>query len=198
MASRPAIRTVVAIIFAILVSSVFSEGTIQAAGDQYGAAQDDFQISVDYRWAGGTVGGYYPIRIGLQNRGATRELELTFRPTSGSQLPITSRRISIDQNASVSFTLLIPMAGTGNWGQLTVTQHGRHLQKLENRITLPDLDIDNGRPAVLAISPGPLDLQPLEDAFTSLISSAGHRHYMAATQNSQTIEPFRLPDNWLA
>jgi hypothetical protein len=210
MASRPASESVAAFVLAIFALAMFigialPQQSVRAAGDQYGASEDDIQISVDYRWAGGAVGGYYPIRIGLQNRGPSRELEIAFRPLHGGELPGTFRRISIDQNASASFTLLIPMAGTGNYGTLTISHNGRSLKKLQNRISLPDVYHGNNRPALLAISPTPLALQPLEDAITSLEVSAGGSHthsygygYGSVTTDNQTIEPFRLPDTWLA
>ena len=208
MVSRPATKSVAVFALSLFALAIFivialPRQSVLAAGDQYGASEDDIQISVDYRWAGGTVGGYYPIRIGLQNRGPSRELEVAFRPLASGELPGASRRISIDQNASASFTLLIPMAGTGNYGSLNISHNGRLLKKLQNRISLPGVDYGDNRPALLAISPTPLALQPLEDAITSLDASVrgSHTHsygYGSVTRDNQTIEPFRLPDTWLA
>ncbi len=179
-------------ILAICIAAASSPQTSMAAGDQYGGSDDDIQMSVDYRWAGGSVGGYYPIRIALQNRGLSRELEIVFEPLHGNQLPVVSRRLSIDQNASASLTLLIPLAGVGNYGSLTVSHDGRELEKLQNTISLPDVDYENSRPGILAISKTPLAMQPLEDA----IGRGGHGY--GTSQDNQTIEPFRLPETWLA
>jgi hypothetical protein len=202
MGSRRAMKffamvTLVAVVLAVIPSRI-----ALAVGEQYGANDSDIQMNVDYRWAGGSVGGYYPIRIALQNRGLSRELELTFRPLNGAKIPVVSRRISIDQNASASLTLLIPLAGDGNFGSLTVSHDGRELEKLQNTISLPDIDYQDSRPALLGISRTPLAMQPLEDAITSLTTS-GHGGRISGrgygkTQDNQTVEPFRLPETWLA
>ena len=202
MGSRLTRRFVVLAILAICSAVAFPQRKAKAGGDQYGASEADIQMSVDYRWAGGAVGGYYPIRIAMQNRGLSRELEIGFAPLHGTRLPTVSRRIAVDQNASVSFTLLIPLAGQGNYGRLTVSHDGRQLEKLQNTITLPDMDSQNSRPALLAISKAPLAMQPLEGAITSLTSS-GHRsrsygYGYGKSEDNQTIEPFRLPETWLA
>ncbi|NQV25215.1 MAG: hypothetical protein HQ518_12700 [Rhodopirellula sp.] len=203
MSSRSA-KQIVAMFFLTMFTmfAALPQRIALAIGDQYGASEDDIQISVDYRWAGGSVGGYYPIRIGLQNRGPSRELEISFQPLSGTRLPVVSRRISIDQNASARLTLLIPLVGDGNYGNLSVSHDGRELKKLQNTFSLPDVDYENARPALLAISKTPVPMQPLEDAITSL-SNAGHTlssygYGSRTTQDNQTIEPFRLPESWLA
>lgn len=173
-----------------------------AAGSQYVASESDIQMNVDYRWAGGAVGGYYPIRIGLQNRGPSRELELTFEPRDNGGLPMVSRRVVVDQNSSASLTLLIPLIGYGNYGTLTVSHDGRELEKLQNTLSLPNADNQNSRPAFLGISRSPLAFQPLEDAVTSL-TTAGHGGHHSPygygkTEDNQTVEPLRLPETWLA
>jgi hypothetical protein len=200
MGSRLAKQCVAIAFLASCFAAGFSQRIVMAAGDQYGASEDDIQMSVDYRWAGGAVGGYYPIRIALQNRGLSRELDIVFEPLHGSKLPVVSRRISINQNASASFSLLIPLAGDGNYGSLTVSHDGRELEKLENTITLPGTDHLNSRPALLAIAKNPLAMQPLEDAITSLKTSghASHGYGYGKGQDNQTVEPFRLPETWLA
>tara|TARA_R110002072_G_scaffold303099_1_gene493408 strand:+ start:110290 stop:112377 length:2088 start_codon:yes stop_codon:yes gene_type:complete len=189
-------------ILAICSAATFPQRIAMAVGEQYGASEADIQMSVDYRWAGGSVGGYYPIRIALQNRGLTRELDIEFEPLHSTRLPSVSRRIVVDQNASASFTLLIPLAGQGNYGRLTVSHDGRELEKLQNTISLPDTDYQNSRPSLLAISKAPLAMQPLEDAITSLTSSSHRSHSYGygygKTEDNQTIEPYRLPETWLA
>ena len=202
MGSRLTRQSVAMAVLAICFAVAYSQRIAIAAGDQYGASEDDIQMSVDYRWAGGSVGGYYPIRIAMQNRGLSRELDIEFEPLHGTRLPTVSRRIVVDQNASVSFTLLIPMVGEGNYGSLTVSHDGRELEKLQNTITLPDTDYQDSRPALLAISKAPLAIQPLEDAITS-VSTAGHvgrshGYGYGKSEDHQTIEPFRLPETWLA
>lgn len=180
--------------------------TGQGKGDQYSASESDIQMNVDYRWAGGSIGGYYPVRISLQNRGLSRELELTFKPLHSSRVPTVTRRISVDQNASATLTFLIPLAGHGNFGRLTVSHNGRELEKLQNTLALPDPAPQNSRPALLGISQKPLAIQPLEDAITT-VTGAGASSYSpvygrsyggGASSDNQTIEPYRLPETWLA
>jgi hypothetical protein len=202
MGSRRAKPFCVMLWLTIVVAIVNPPKVILAAGEQYAASESDIHINVDYRWAGGAVGGYYPIRIGLQNRGLSRELELKFEPRVNGGLPVVSRRITIDQNSSASLTLLIPLVGYGNYGTLTVSHDGREFKRMQNKLVLPDADDQNSRPSFLGISRNPLAFQSLEDAVTSLTTAghgshhAGYRH--GKTQDSQTVEPLRLPETWLA
>lgn len=202
MGSRPVLNTATIISLAMALLVALWPGQVRAAGDQYGANGHDLQLSVDYRWAGGSFGGYYPIRISLQNRGPSRELEVRFQPMYGDGgLPVTTRRISIDQNASASFTLLVPLAGQGNFGTLSVNHNGRELEKLQGHITLPDTSYQTARPALLVISPTPVGMQELEDALTSLTVAVHPTHshsYGGGRSDNQTVEPFRLPETWLA
>ena len=84
MGSRLTKQTVAIAILAICIAAAFSLRTALAAGDQYGASEDDIQMSVDYRWAGGGVGGYYPIRIALQNRGLSRNSTSSSSPCTAA------------------------------------------------------------------------------------------------------------------
>ena len=202
MGSRRAKPFFAMLALTIVVAIANPPKTTRAAGDQYGASESDIQMNVDYRWAGGAVGGYYPIRIGLQNRGPSRELEVTFEPGDNGGLPVVSRRVAIDQNSSASLTLLIPLIGYGNYGTLTVSYDGRELEKLQGTLSLPDADYQSSRPAFLGISRRPLAFQPLEDAITSL-TTAGHGgrssgYGYGKTEDNETIEPLRLPETWLA
>ena len=202
MGSRRAKPFCVMLWLTIVVAIANPPKVILAAGEQYTGSESDIHINVDYRWAGGAVGGYYPIRIGLQNRGPSRELELKFEPRANGGLPVVSRRVTIDQNSSASLTLLIPLVGYGNYGTLTVSHDGREFKKMQNKLVLPDADDQNSRPSFLGISRNPLAFQSLEDAVTSL-TTAGHGSHHAGyghgkTQDSQTVEPLRMPETWLA
>lgn len=169
----------------------------QAGGDSFTDRQDDLQLTADWTWAGCGAGGYYPIRIGMRNSGPTREFTVEFTPGQ-SGLPHVSRRVKVDQNATASFSLLIPMTGRTSLGQLQVVHDGETLERLSRSILLADFDENSSRPGILVISPEPVDSAPLEAAVASLADSGAGGVSPVTGADHAVIEPVLLPGNWVA
>ena len=180
-----------------------------AEGTQFRLSGRDLEVQVDTRWAGGSHGGYYPIRIQVINRGKPRNLTFRFQ---GDELdiPTVRRSMGVEQNARVQFSLSVPMVGRGSSGTLSVEQNGRPIKGLQRDITLAN--IDDGamdRPALLAISPTPVDFTNFESAVTSRFGgTGGHSHgysrwsggyysSVSRSEDHQQIPPLNLPDSWL-
>jgi hypothetical protein len=181
------------------VSFTLTAPIAQAAGDSYSARQDDLQLTADWTWAGCALGGYYPIRIAMKNFGPSREFVVQFRPDENG-LPQVSRRVNVDQNATASFSLLIPMVGSASYGNLVVLHNGQPLESLRRHVSLAERDISNIRPGLLVIADTQVDCASLETAVTSVQGHSSHGRHggTVRTSDHEVIEPFLLPDNWLA
>ena len=178
---------------------VFPAPVAKAAGDSYSARQDDLQLTADWTWAGCALGGYYPIRTALKNFGPSREFVVQFRPEENG-LPQVSRRVNVDQNATASFSLLIPMVGSAGYGNLVVLHNGEPLESLPRHVSLAERDFSSVRPGLLVIADTQVDCASLETAVTSVQGHSGHGRYggTVRTSDHEVIEPFLLPDTWLA
>lgn len=176
-----------------------------AGGADTAGREDDITLNADWKWAGGSQGGYYPIRISLVNAGSPRTLEVAFK-ASEDGLPNVSRRVALDQNASASLSLLVPLVGKGSFGELRTFADGRELESLRTHVTLPDPGTpsraSHARPdcpfATLVISESPVTLSEFEAAVASVkgfMASIGSGPEPSETEH---VEPVRLPDAWLA
>ncbi len=193
----------------LCVVAVFGSRAACGAGTEFQMRGDDLVVNVDARWAGNSQGGYYPIRIRLVNRGPARNLTFRFAsPGVSEQLPTVRRTIGAEQNATVQFTLSVPMAGHGTYGFLSVSDARGPLKSLGSRqISLPEFERGSfDRPALLVISPNVVDCQRFEDAVNSMgaaVAGGGGRSYGRAVSGSsrttdhQVIPPLMLPDSWL-
>ena len=61
-----------------------------ASGEERTTVGDDLVIRTDTRWAGGTLGGYLPVRVEISNQAPARELVLEVTPSDRA----TGRRSS--------------------------------------------------------------------------------------------------------
>jgi hypothetical protein len=185
-------------VFVTVVASILNLSTgALGSGEDSSGREDDIRLNADWRWAGGHQGGYYPIRISLQNAGRPRTIDVAFRSNS-SGLPTVSRRVIVDQNASATFSLLVPLVGENSFGELQVRADGRELQSLSIPISLPSPGWGDCPFAVLAFSDTPVLLPELETAVASLHATGGHTGYGGKPCDLEHLEPVRLPDSWLA
>lgn len=185
------------VILAATVLALFAT-QLQAAGDSFSARENDLQLTADWTWAGCAAGGYYPIRIAMKNFGPSRQFGVEFVP-GDSGLPRVTRRVKVDQNATASFSLLVPMVGSTSHGQLVVSYNGEPLERLTRHLTLPDAQLDNLRPGIVVVASEQVDCAALETALTSVLGHSGSgRHGMIRTTDHEVIEPLFLPDSWLA
>jgi hypothetical protein len=182
---------------ALCLAAALPVQTALAAGNDWKGSQDDLLVTVDARWAGCTVGGYYPIRVRLQNRAAARTVTVTFDPND-SGLPTVTRTVDLAQNASASTSLLIPMVGSTNYGEFRVSDNNGPLKDLTNHFSIADADPSNTRLSLLAISETTVDCAGFEGAVSSLLGASHGRWGAVSTEDHQVIPPVMLPDAWIA
>ncbi|HEY2252960.1 MAG TPA: hypothetical protein VGH74_17935, partial [Planctomycetaceae bacterium] len=182
-----------------------------AAGSESSRRAHDLQLTVDSRWAGGASGGYYPLRIGLKNLARPRVLDFVFSDGGGpgSKVATVTRQVQIDQNASLQFSLSIPLVSSGAYGQLRLLENGRELEELTQRVSLPEVAQGGfDRPSLLVISPASstVDCAKFEEAVQSLAGVSaltsggmGYRGYSitARPNDFQVIGPQLLPESWI-
>lgn len=185
---------------ALLLCLTCGTSTAFAIGDEFPLRGNDLEINVDSRWAGCVDGGYYPIRFRVVNRGPARQLTIEVVPNSGSDLVATQKSFTIDQNAKIESTLLIPMVTHGNYATFQVRERGRVLEGMEHSISLPEYAPDAGYfPTLLAISSSNVDLSSYEAGATMFqFRQLQYAGYSGGSTSMQQIEPTLLPDNWLA
>ncbi|MSR57696.1 MAG: hypothetical protein EXS05_08490 [Planctomycetaceae bacterium] len=189
----------------------------RAAGNESLRRAYDLALTVDSRWAGGANGGYYPIRIRLTNTAGPRDLVFRFVDTGAgdSKLPAVERRVHVDQNATLQFTLSVPLVGLNSMGELRIYEKGRPLADLTQHLGLPDAAPgSNDRPSLLVIHPSPtaIDCSKFEEAVQALSGSAdpimarsGLRMRLVGASGSsgvrsndyQVIAPVMLPESWI-
>ena len=138
----------------LLTLALIVPASVFAAGEEWKARQDDLLVSVDARWAGCSIGGYYPIRVRLQNRAEARTVTVRFKP-SESGLPTVTRTLDLAQNASASTSLLVPMVGSINYGEFEVEDNSGALRDLTHHLAIADADLSNT--CLLYTSPSPRD-----------------------------------------
>ena len=202
----------------ILAVSLLVPHPLRAAGQETLGRDQDIVLSIDSRWPGNAYGGYLPLRIKLANMGAPRTLTLVFEELSNGSdnaLPTVSRTVQVEQQATVNFSLSIPMVSPATEGVLRVYDNGYELKGLTARHSLPGYGGHYPRASLLVISSEGLDdklLQPFEDAAatecakTSGLLSGGGPGYGGRHSGSSSVserdhvvlQPSQnLPVNWI-
>ncbi len=183
-----------------------------ASGEQRTTVGDDLSIRTDTRWAGGTVGGYLPVRVEIANQAGARTLVLEVTPTDRTHGATVKRVVRVDQHATVRFTLSIPLTAFRQ-GLLRVYD-GRG--ELEAHVRLiggaAPLDIDLapvfGRtqlsdvetaPAMLVVSSRPVDCTGYISAAELARGGVGSGVLLAtdASALAEVVPPDSLPDSWI-
>ena len=83
------------------------------------AAAADLAVEVRSGWVGGRRGGYWPVRIELENRGPARSVTAAFVPFADPADPdrpaVVTKTVAVPAGAAASFTLPVPLtAARGN------------------------------------------------------------------------------------
>lgn len=176
--------------------------TRAASGGDLSLTGHDLRIAVDANWAGCAHGGYYPIRVRTTNLGPARDFTFGFAPT-GPGGPTVTRSLRLEQNATLKFTLAVPMVGSESYGTFYVVHNGRRLENLSGSLSLPDVDYGNfDRPSLLIISDGVYDTREFESGVNFLASSStsggfGYGGGSTRTDDDAIVEPGMLPDRWI-
>ncbi len=173
-----------------------------AIGEEYELRGDDLIVVVDTRWAGNSQGGYYPVRIRLTNRGEDRML--TFRFAPNESLPVVEQTVQADQNATLQFTLSVPMVGHGAYGAVQIFSNGRELGSLTRNISLASVEQNTfERPALLVVSPTNVNCDYFEQAVDALRiqlsggAGAGWGYGSLRAADHVVLPPASLPNQWI-
>jgi hypothetical protein len=172
------------------------------SGEERTTTGDDLIIRSDTRWSGGAQGGYLPIRVRVTNHGRPRDLTFEFAPTSNYNGIRVQRTIGVDQNATVHFTLSVPLVDSRD-GTLHVYEGSRPLNAHIRSISVPSgVPMSPAPPALLVISAATVDCGRFIDASNHLVVSGPEGHYagMGAVDSSmlaEVVQPELLPESWI-
>ncbi len=169
--------------------------TAWAIGDETTRRQDDVVLTVNSKWAGNGNGGYYPVRIRVVNKGKSRNL--TFRLAgSYEKLPEVEQSVGAEQNATVRFTLLMPMVSEAGNATLRVYSDGRELEDLSQSIELPEVPYETSdHPALVVISPTNVDCDRFEDGVAAVLTAPTSGY--GASSDHEVVGTVLLPEAWL-
>lgn len=213
------IRAWLPILIVLATFASMPQRLLAAAGHEAVNRDQDIVLQVDSRWPGNAYGGYFPLRIKMSNMGPPRDLMLVFKARDNrrdSALPEVRRFVRIEQQATINFTLSIPVVTKATEGGLRVYDvNGSELEGLASRHSLPDFGGHQSRTSLLVISSDSLDdkaLQPFEDAATTesaylsgTVGGGTHTYYggghyagQAAERDHVVVQPtHNLPVNWI-
>lgn len=203
-ALRPSIS--VSIVIVAIVVSTFWSSKAFASGETFTLTGHDLQVDVDSRWVGCGQGGYCPIRVRVVNRGPSRTF--TFRVVKSYQPVVGVRQtLEVPQNATLSLTLSVPMVNYSNNAEFRVEEFGSTLEGMKHSLGLPEANnAELGRPGLLVVAPGIVDLQPFEDGATTfrhtgggVTGFSGGAHFYGSYRNSNCLVlPLNsLPGSWI-
>ena len=169
-----------------------------ASGEERTTAGDDLVIRTDTRWAGGTLGGYLPVRVEISNQGPARTLVFEVTPSDRTQGATVKRVVGVDQHATVRLTLSIPLTAFRQ-GQLRVFDQRGELESHVRLIGGAAFMDAATAPAMLVVSSRPVDC-------TGYIGAAGGAPNGGQVRGQPGIEPSAiaevvppdsLPDSWI-
>jgi hypothetical protein len=174
-----------------------------ASGEERTTAGDGLLIRTDTRWAGGTLGGYLPVRVEISNQAPARALVLEVTPTDRTQGATVKRVVQVDQHATVRFTLSIPLTAFRQ-GLLRVHDQRGELPAHVRVIGIAGLlDVETA-PALLVVSSSPVDCTGYvtaaggsRDATRFDPSRFGAPPAPDASALAEVVPPDSLPDSWI-
>ena len=169
-----------------------------ASGEERTTAGDDLVVRTDTRWAGGTLGGYLPVRVEISNQAPARTLVLEVTPSDRAHGATVKRVVGVDEHATVRFTLSIPLTAFRQ-GVLRVYDQRGELPSHVRLVGGAALFDVGTAPAMLVVSSRPVDC-------TSYVRAAGGSPDamrfggLPATDASalaEVVPPDSLPDSWI-
>ncbi|MCH8829229.1 MAG: hypothetical protein IID45_06585 [Planctomycetes bacterium] len=190
------------------LSLLFAASTAAAQQGVFSLSHEELSVRIVTRWVGGGQGGYFPIRIRVINRGESRRLTFRLQPTSKHKIPVVTRTIQADRNATLNFTFRIPLVGDGVFATLQVLDEEEEvIEDLEKRIQLPAADGSNpDAPSVLIISEATTNCSALAAAVRAISAAAGYRGYRRRrsppgtnplTLDHRDVSRELLPTSWI-
>lgn len=184
-------------VMALSISGVWSaypDIAVAGTGELFDLQSQDLHLLVDSRWAGTVVGGYYPIRIQVENFGEDCQLTIRFTPYQNQELPIVERNnLQMASGSKALITLSVPMVGRGAIGNLEVEKNGVVVEQLKRQLSLAHWDHRSERYSLLVITNDPIS--------TGAAESGVHlRHGIESRMNldMQILQqPRLLPSLWI-
>ncbi len=191
----------------IVLALVAAVGPIPAcgSGDERTTNADDLTIRSDTRWAGGGEGGYLPIRVRVTNHGKPRDLTFEFESYGEGSNVRVRRAIGVDQNATVHFTLSVPLVESRD-GTLHVYEGSRPLQGHQRSISVPSaLYLSPSPPAMLVVSPVTVDCARFVDMGNHKSGTTASPRYgygygrgtIDASVLANVVPSDLLPESWI-
>ncbi len=148
------------------------------------------------------------MRVRVVNRGPARRL--TFRIVkSPYQIVVVRQTVDVPQNASLALTMSMPMVNATSNGEFCVADAGGDLENMRRSVSFPEINNwEMGRPGLVVVSSGTVDLQPFEDGATtfrhtngglSSSSGAGGSPAYGGSRNSNCVwlPKNTLPASWV-
>jgi hypothetical protein len=170
-----------------------------ASGEERTTVGDDLSIRTDTRWAGGTLGGYLPVRIEISNSAPARSLVFEVTPSDRGQGATVRRVVGVDQHATVQITLSIPLTAFRQ-GLLRVYDQGRELTSHVRGIGAGSAFFGvEPAPAMLVVSSRPVDCTSYIGATTGPrdANRFGALRAPDASAIAEVVPPESLPDSWI-
>lgn len=187
--------------FALLIAQ---NQSAQASGEAFSMVANDLQVDVDSRWIGCGQGGYCPVRIRVVNRGPSRVLTFRITKFASAALPLVKQTREVPQNATLAFTLSLPMVNATTNGELQIDEQRGPFDEMKQTLSFPESNQwEQGRPTCLLVSPGTVDPQQFEDGIstfrqtTGLGAGGGHPYSGYRTQSLLVLPANSLPASWV-
>ena len=190
----------------ILIAFVLLTGLshmAHASGEPFSMVGNDLQVDVDSRWIGCGLGGYCPVRIRVVNRGPSRTLTFRIAKSGSSSLPLVKQTKDVPQNASVAFTLSVPMVNVTTNGELRIEDQRGAFDDMRHSVSFPEANQwEQGRAACLVVAPGAVEAQPFDDGVSTYrqtfgLAGAGHHHSGIRASNLLALPANSLPTSWV-
>ncbi|HEX4072633.1 MAG TPA: hypothetical protein VHX68_15740 [Planctomycetaceae bacterium] len=169
-----------------------------ASGEERTTFGEDLEIRTDTRWAGGALGGYLPVRVEITNHAPARTVQLEVTPADFTRGATVKRAAAVNQEATVRFTLSIPLTAFRQGTFRAYDQRGE-LKSHERLIGgAASLDVE-AAPAMLVVSSRPVNCAGYIRAAGSSPEGLRFRNlpFPEASTLVEVVPPDSLPDSWI-
>ena len=175
-----------------------------ASGEVFSMVGNDLQVDVDSRWIGCGQGGYCPVRIRVVNRGPSRTLTFRITKFASTALPLVKQTREVPQNATLAFTLSIPMVNATTNGELRIDEQRGAFDEMKHSVSFPEPNQwEQGYPACLVVAPGTVEPQPFDDGISTyrqvsgMVSGGGRPYSGFRIQSLLALPASSLPPSWI-
>ncbi|MBL4884008.1 MAG: hypothetical protein JKY95_05675 [Planctomycetaceae bacterium] len=173
--------------------------SVLASGSEYTLSGSDLVVEVNTKWIGCREGGYFPIRTKIRNIGKARTITLELQGhNSGQNFPTITRSVTLEQNATINTSLLVPVVSYGTYANFRILERGRPLKNLAHSVSLPEVSHQsNIGSAMLIVANKPEDKEAFNQAVNNTFTPTSSRHGTSVNEYTEHLRPNELPANWL-